>query len=117
MTTPNILEIIQPTSPSTFDPAENFVEASKLHRDLIEAEVPEIPELDRSPAIQDATRRARKPYPQRPPIPLPDPARFEGTARLSELLLRRRSPRRFGPSEPLSLDRLGWLCWASATSS
>lgn len=113
MTTPNTLEIIQPIEPGLFDPAENFIEASKLHRHLLEAEVPGIRELTRSPALLDATGRATNPYPQRTPILLPDPASFSQEASLSDVLQERRSPRGFSSSPALSLDKIGWLCWAT----
>lgn len=115
MITPNTLAIIQRDTPSLFDPAENFVEASKLHRHLIEAEVPGIRELSRSPALLEATGRATKPYPQRRPIQLPAPADLPGYGESSfaQLLRQRRSPRAYVPSEPLTLQQLSWLCWAA----
>lgn len=113
MITPNTVEIIQCRKPSLFDPGENFVEASKLHRHLVEAEVPGIRELAQSPLLLDATARATKPYPQQPPIHLPPPTIFEERMSYRELLQNRRSPRHLAPAAPLSLEQLSWLCWAT----
>ncbi len=49
--------------------------------------------------------------PDTPTIPLPPP-RLQGTISLEETLAKRRSVRQFRP-EPLSLEQLSQLCWAT----
>lgn len=115
MITPNIVEAVQPGPPDLFDPGESFTEASKLHRQLIEAEVPGIRALVHNPALVDATSRATKLFTLRQPFPLPSLSqmRLPHVDSFITLLQGRRSPRAITKAAPLIVDQIAFLCWAT----
>lgn len=88
--------------PDANDPAENYHEASKLHRDGLAWETPMIPPLTQSPELQRMSQRSSRRYSSRP---------FERISAISDIpeplkdaLYSRRSQQEFGGGELSSSD-------------
>ncbi|MFV0308732.1 MAG: SagB/ThcOx family dehydrogenase [Desertimonas sp.] len=57
--------------PDTGDPAEDYIEASKLHRELIGWEAPGVQMMQRTPELYPIVARAGRRYASRPQLPMP----------------------------------------------
>lgn len=115
MQTPNITDVIfGGPEPPLLDPAEDFVEASKLHRHLGPMEVPGVYMLESSPWLVEGTSRAGKRLEHRPSFPLPDPGAYRDRITLGEAFISRRTPTGgFAAGTPASDVELSWWCWAA----
>lgn len=112
--TPNVTDLIfGGTPPAIGDPAEDYMEASKLHRRLSAIQVPGVHMLESNPWMIEATARAGRSLDHRPAVELPEPSAPPEDIALRDLLLRRRSPEQFRSSVP-ALDQLSRWCWAGA---
>lgn len=114
--TPNITSLIfeDGDPPPADDPAEGYIEASKLHRRLSNVEVPGIYLLESSPWLVEATSRGGRALEHRPSIQLPEPLPTAGDDRLGELLRTRRSPDRFSGGPAPTLEELSRWCHQTA---
>lgn len=115
MQTPNITEVIfGGPEPTLLDPAEDFVEASKLHRHLGPMEVPGVYMLESSPWLVEGTARAGKRLDHRPSFSLPDPGVYRDRITLGDALASRRTPTsEFAAGVPATATELSWWCWAA----
>lgn len=115
MNTPNTEEaVFTDERPGLFDPAENFMEATHLHRGYSELEVPGIRRLAEDPDLIRATARSTKQYFRRKPYQLPAVHHPRGPdTNLGDLLSIRRTSLAFESSAPLTVEEVSWLCWAA----
>lgn len=110
--TPNVTDLIfAGEPPGVGDPAEDFMEASKLHRRLSAVQVPGVHMLENNPWMVEATARAGRSLDHRAQVPLPEPSAPASIVGLQDLLSMRRSPETFDPLSA-TLDQLGRWCWA-----
>ncbi|RZQ62517.1 SagB/ThcOx family dehydrogenase [Amycolatopsis suaedae] len=103
----NLLSVVYRTGiPDIDDPAENYLEASKLYSSTVHHDLPGIVALDQSPELRTMSARAARRYASRLAVDLPEPAALDGT--LDAALRARRSADGFGAG-PLRLDLLSSL--------
>ncbi|MDR8019393.1 SagB/ThcOx family dehydrogenase [Nesterenkonia aerolata] len=109
----NLTDIVYGGSgpPEVGDPAEDFIEASKLHRDAMGWDAPGVTMLEQTPEMHPVIARAYRGYQSRKSLRLPEATVLETS--LSEALLARRSAPQLS-GEPVSLEematvlRLSW---------
>jgi SagB-type dehydrogenase family enzyme len=103
----NLFDIVYGSSPPAYDdPAECFFEASKLHTQVLNCDLPGALALQKSAELQLFTRRGARPNHSRELSPLPEPAPLR--MMLAEVLTTRCSAHGFGSGE-LPMDVLAGL--------
>lgn len=103
----NLIDIVHGGElPPVGDPSEDFIEASKLHRDAMGWEAPGVRILETVPEMTPVVARAGRDYASRPAVSLPDPEPV--LAPLGRALVQRRSAPAISP-EPLSLTQVSTL--------
>lgn len=103
----NLLDIVYGGElPETGDPSEDFIEASKLHRESMGWEAPGVRMLENTPEMHPVISRAGRDYASRPSIDLPPAA--ELSMSVPEALRRRHSAQHFDTAQ-MSLQDLSTL--------
>lgn len=103
----NLLDIVYGGElPETGDPSEDFMEATKLHREAMGWEAPGVRMLENTPEMHPVISRAGRDYASRPSIELPPAGPV--TASIEDALARRHSSEHFA-AEQMSLQDLSTL--------
>ena len=123
MRVPNTEFIIKNPFPSEIDDAaENYVEATKVHRRTMGLDLPNISKVSAMTEVIKATFHSTKSVSGPRDILLPEPGsiNFEKQSqeqpisdRLADVLRRRSSVREILPSAPISLEILSYLLWCA----
>jgi SagB-type dehydrogenase family enzyme len=103
----NLAELVHgPEADGRLDPADDFWEASKLHRDALGWQTPGVQLLAAEPELQRIVQRGYRDYGSRPSVALPAPR--QRAVALEDAAAARASAWRLRP-EPLGLESLSWL--------
>lgn len=107
----NLVDVVYGELPPVADVAEDFVEATKLHRDAMSWDAPGVRMLETTPEMYPIIARAGQKHVSRQAVPLPEPQALECS--FTDALAQRRSATAFSQdaltlAEVATVLRLAW---------